>query len=89
MLTASPNPFNPALVLRFRTESAGTVRLRIYDARGRVVRTLVDHALTAGEHAARWDGRDDGGHLMAAGVYLARLLPPAGAAVTVKLTLVK
>jgi photosystem II stability/assembly factor-like uncharacterized protein len=89
MLTASPNPFNPALVLRFRTDSAGPARLRVYDARGRVVRTLVDHTLAAGDHAARWDGRDDGGHLMAAGVYLARLQPPTGAAVTVKLTLLK
>ncbi|MBK7670037.1 MAG: hypothetical protein IPJ24_01425 [bacterium] len=45
--------------------------------------------MTAGEHAVRWDGRNDGGHLMAAGVYLARLLPPAGVAVTVKITLAK
>ncbi len=45
---------------------------------------------TDDEHATRWAGRDDGGHFMAAGVYLSRLLPPAGAAaVTVKLTLVK
>jgi flagellar hook assembly protein FlgD len=37
------------------------------------VRTLVGGTLEAGEHSARWDGRDDGGHEVAAGLYFAKL----------------
>ena len=41
--------------------------------RGRLVRTLVDGARSAGEHVARWDGRDGSGAPAAAGVYFVRL----------------
>ncbi len=88
-LAAAPNPFNPATTLRFSTESAGTARLTIHDPRGRLVRTLVNDALPAGEHAARWDGRDDAGRATAAGVYLARLVDATGTATTTKLVLAK
>ncbi len=33
----------------------------------------MDEAVSAGSHVQRWDGRDDGGQRVAAGVYLARL----------------
>lgn len=70
---AAPNPFNPATELRFTVAGAGRVTLRIYDQRGRLVRSLVDEPLPAGEHRAAWDGRDGAGRLAAAGVYLAEL----------------
>jgi hypothetical protein len=88
-LTAAPNPFNPATTLRFRTGAAGAVRLTVYDARGRQVRMLVNQQLSAGEHAARWDGRDDAGRAVAAGVYLARVTASSGEATTAKLMLAK
>ena len=47
--------------------------LRIYDAPGRMVRTLVDELMTAGQHAAVWDGRDTSGQSVASGVYFYRL----------------
>jgi hypothetical protein len=88
-LAIAPNPFNPATTLRFRTEAAGAARLTIHDPRGRLVRTLVSEALPAGDHAARWDGRDDSGRTVAAGVYLARLVDVAGTTMTAKLVLTK
>jgi hypothetical protein len=72
-LTAAPNPFNPATTLRFALAAEHPVRLALYDARGRCIRTLIDGPRPAGNHAVRWDGRDDGGRTVAAGTYLARL----------------
>jgi flagellar hook assembly protein FlgD len=49
------------------------VRLDVFDLRGRLVRTLVDGALTAGRHEVLWDGRSDAGQEQPSGVYLSRL----------------
>ena len=70
------------------TPSDGTVNLAIYDISGRMVRTLVAAPKTAGEHAASWDGRDDGGSLVASGVYLVRV-EAGGQAATRKILLLK
>ncbi len=87
-LTAYPNPFNPALELRFSVESAGQVRLEVFDLRGGLVRVLVQERLEAGDHTFAWDATDQRGGRVGAGVYLARLWTGAGQA-TRKLALVK
>jgi len=49
------------------------VRLQIYDLLGRKVRTLVQQEkYPAGHHTILWDGRDDFGKRVSAGVYLVR-----------------
>ena len=48
-------------------------RLDVVDVSGRHLRTLLAGELPAGEHVARWDGRDDAGRALGAGVYLVRL----------------
>jgi len=68
-----PNPFNPSTNVAFYLASPGHVSLVIYDARGSVVRTLMDGAKPAGRHAALWDGRNDSGRQTASGVYYYRL----------------
>ncbi len=73
---AHPNPFRPregAVALAFSLSAPASVRLAVYDVAGRRLRTLVAEPLPAGEHAARWDGRDDQGRPAGAGVYLCRL----------------
>lgn len=72
-LTAHPNPFNPSTLFTVVLAGDGPVSLNVYDAAGRRVRTLVDGPRAAGTLRVRWDGRDDGGRQMSAGVYLARL----------------
>jgi hypothetical protein len=47
--------------------------LRLFDARGRLVRTLEDGDIPAGRRSVTWDGADDSGRHMAAGTYLLRL----------------
>ncbi len=71
-----PNPFRSETALEFSLPTPGPASLRIYDASGRLVRTIVDGVLPAGAQRARWDGLDDGGRRAAGGVYFARLLAP-------------
>jgi len=73
LLGNHPNPFNPRTRIEFETAGRGRVRLQVFDARGRRVRTLVDETLPEGRHHADWDGRDDRGRVVATGVYHARL----------------
>jgi len=40
---------------------------------GRLVRMLLDQAMTRGAHSFWWDGRNDNGMQVGAGIYLLRL----------------
>ena len=68
-----PNPFNPATRIAFGLEAPANVRLRVYDAAGRLVRTLSDGSRSAGHYTEIWDGRNARGELVASGVYFYRL----------------
>lgn len=68
-----PNPFSPETMIAFDIPHAGPVSLRIYHANGRLVRTLVNEARDTGRHSVRWDGLDDSGVKVAAGVYFYQL----------------
>ena len=68
-----PNPFNPQTTIRFDLAEAGLVSLRVFDAHGRCVRTLVDGSKPAGSHTTVWDGRDTTGAPVASGVYWYRI----------------
>jgi flagellar hook assembly protein FlgD len=69
MLLARPNPFTGQTEILFRLSSETAVALRIFDASGRLVRTLVDGVLAAGEHGASWDGRTEEGRAVSPGIY--------------------
>jgi len=68
-----PNPFDRTTSIRFELPSETEVRLEIFDAQGRLVRTLADRGYPAGFHALEWDHRTDGGKALGAGVYLYRI----------------
>lgn len=70
---ASPNPFGGMARIGFALPRASDVRLDVFDAGGRLVRTLLDGALPAGKHEAMWTGADQSGHRVDAGVYFYRL----------------
>ena len=87
-VTAFPNPANPAVTIRYELAAAGPVRLTIHDARGRLVRRLVDGPRPAGRHDVRWDGVDADGRAAPSGIYLFRLEGIAAPA-TGRLTLLR
>lgn len=68
-----PNPFRMSMTISYALDQAGPVRLTVYDALGREVRTLVDGQQEVGRHAVVWDGHDDGGQAVASGMYFYRL----------------
>jgi Peptidase family M28/FlgD Ig-like domain len=69
-----PNPFRGETEISFTVPNgAGRLSLTVYDLAGRRVRDLVSGAVPAGWHSVRWDGVNDEGHRVAAGVYFTRL----------------
>jgi flagellar hook assembly protein FlgD len=54
-------------------ETPGRATLRVYDATGRAIRTLVDRPAAAGRFEVVWDGRVESGARAPAGVYLLTL----------------
>jgi hypothetical protein len=90
-LRVAPNPFNPAATITFVLDgSAPTpVVLRVLDARGRAVRSLLaGQPLPPGPQLVLWDGRDDAGRIAASGVYVVQLSAP-GKSASAKATLAK
>ncbi len=68
--TTSPNPFTHQTVVTFAVPENVRVKLTLYDALGRRVRILEEGFFEAGIHRSLWDGRDDNGVLLPAGVYM-------------------
>ncbi len=73
MAAPYPNPTNSTSVFRFTLPDPAVASLKVFDLRGRLVRTLRTGQLGAGDHAVNWDGQDTRGHKLASGVYLVRL----------------
>ncbi len=68
-----PNPFNPITNIGFGLKEQGHVSLRIYDAAGRLVATLVDESRSVGNYSVEWNGRGTDGRAVSSGVYFYRL----------------
>jgi subtilisin family serine protease len=79
-LAAAPNPSVGPTRLWMSLSVAGPARLAIHDASGRRVREVASGTFAAGRHPLDWDGRDDAGHPVAAGLYFARLESAGGVA---------
>ncbi|MDH3214996.1 MAG: T9SS type A sorting domain-containing protein [Candidatus Krumholzibacteria bacterium] len=87
-LRAQPNPFNPLTTITYTVHQPGLARLRVYDVRGRYIRSLADGWTTAGPHTATWDGSDRRGDAVSSGVYFLRL-QSAGQDLTRRVVLIK
>ncbi|NIW45010.1 MAG: T9SS type A sorting domain-containing protein, partial [candidate division Zixibacteria bacterium] len=64
---------NPTTSITFELSQNTSVELKIFDIQGRLVRTLVNNQLPAGQHRVTWDGRNDNGSQVSSGVYLYRI----------------
>ncbi len=86
-----PNPFNPRTSFSFTLEKNEQVSLKIYDTRGRMVRTVLSGSLKAGSYdrVYSWDGRDDAGRNAPSGIYFFRLSTESGFSQAKKMTLLK
>ena len=81
-LSAQPNPFSHLTVVQFNAASAGEARVQLFDAQGRLVRTLLQGKQGAGLHRIYWTGSDDAGRPSPAGTYFCRAEAGGSVAVT-------
>lgn len=68
-----PNPFNPSTSIQFQLIAPANVKLEIFNVIGQKVKTLLNQKMAAGAHRAVWDGLDDAGQAVGAGIYYYRL----------------
>tara|TARA_B100000470_G_scaffold6758_1_gene4805 strand:- start:6699 stop:8342 length:1644 start_codon:yes stop_codon:yes gene_type:complete len=70
VFNAYPNPFNPVTTLRYQLPEANMVSVIIYDMAGKEVKTLIHQQQTAGLHGIQWNGTNNLGNMVSAGIYL-------------------
>ena len=65
-----PNPFRgvSGTTIHYSVVEAGEIVIRIFDATGRLVNEIAEHA-EAGDNRTSWNGTDRDGHPVAGGVY--------------------
>lgn len=83
-----PNPFNPQTSIALTIPENSGVELSVYNILGMKVRTLISGEIETGEHRIIFDGRDDSGSLVSAGIYFYRLKTDTGS-ITRKMVLIK
>jgi hypothetical protein len=72
-LLVHPSPLSSTGVVSFHMAAAEPVTLAIYDAGGRLVRSLLDEVRGPGDHQIAWDGSDPSGRRLPSGIYFAVL----------------
>jgi hypothetical protein len=68
-----PNPFNPTTTIRYALPKGSHVTLKIYNLRGELVKILVNGYQSAQNHQVTWNGDNESGQKVAAGIYLYQL----------------
>jgi hypothetical protein len=71
--TVMPNPFAAETQITFAVPQHTALTLTVFDVEGRSVRRLVDGEVEAGMHQVQWDGLDDLGRHVPAGIYYASM----------------
>jgi len=64
-----PNPFNPSTTIDVSVASDSQITLNVYDINGRLVSTLANDVYEAGYHSFIWNGLDQTGNKVSAGIY--------------------
>ena len=76
MILVNADPRAESITIRCaipRLTTPGTAMLRIFDARGQLVKTLMQEPVAGGNFLVRWDRRSENGSRMTAGMYIAIL----------------
>lgn len=68
-----PNPFNPTTNIKLKLSESGIIKLKIYNLKGQVIRTILDAYASKGLLNIVWNGEDDFGRKVSSGQYFVRL----------------
>lgn len=69
MVKLFPNPFRENTCISFNLAKPADVKIRIYNAVGQRVKTVMDSRCEAGMNSAYWDSSDDAGNTLPSGIY--------------------
>ncbi len=69
-----PNPFSEYTQINYSVNTNGHTSLKIYNLKGQLIRILVNENKQKGNYSVTWDGTDQKGNKVTAGIYLYRLL---------------
>jgi len=69
-----PNPFNPETTIRYQLAEPSVVSIKIFNALGQEIVSLVDEKKPAGYFTTAWNGCDKQGRPAASGIYLYQIL---------------
>jgi hypothetical protein len=70
VMKSSPNPFTDETHIEYFAEKAGLQTIEIYDLQGKKIKNLDSDPEGIGKHSVTWDGKDDAGIPVPAGIYL-------------------
>ena len=65
-----PNPFNPTTQIKYDLPKDMVVNISIYDLMGKNIKSLVNIIQPAGYRSVRWDGTNNYGEDVSAGMYI-------------------
>lgn len=68
-----PNPFNPDTAIEYDLPEDSQVSIRIFNTLGQVIKVLYQGEQIAGKYKAIWDGTNENGNVVAAGIYMYQL----------------
>jgi hypothetical protein len=68
-----PNPFNPTTTIAFELDRDGRGQLDIFDINGKLIKTLMQGVMLAGQHTVQWDATGMNGQIVSSGVYFYKL----------------
>ena len=74
MKSAYPNPFNPMTKFMVIVGDPQHLSINVYDITGRLVKTLTNEQVPAGEHIIAWDGTNNSNQTAGSGIYFVRLI---------------
>jgi len=70
LLDNYPNPFNPVTTIRYELVEASHINLDVYDMRGNHIADLDYGYKASGQHEIMWNGQNQNGAPVSAGVYI-------------------
>ncbi|MDP8315417.1 MAG: T9SS type A sorting domain-containing protein [Candidatus Celaenobacter antarcticus] len=78
-----PNPFSTKTSIKYSLQRSSNVKIQIYNARGKLIETLIDSPMQAGIHTVDWSSKD-----ISSGIYFCKLITENGS-ITKKMLFVK
>ena len=72
-----PNPFSTSTTITYDMPETQKVMIRIFDVKGRLIRTLANEDQNAGFKTVIWDGKNDDGDQVSAGIYFYQMHAPS------------